>query len=82
MINPVIVDAIYQGLTVLFLLSLPIIAIVFVGGLISAAIQTSTNIQEPVLSYAIKTGALVGALYFMSPIIIAHLRNILELALK
>ena len=60
-------EIVYQGMRVLFLLGLPVVAAVSLAGTLAAALQAATTIQDPAIGYAARLGALVAVLYFLLP---------------
>ena len=68
---------IYESLRTLALIALPLMLAVSLAGLLVAALQSSTNLQDPASAFSIRLLALVAALLLLGP---AFGRMILDLA--
>lgn len=66
-----------EGLKVLFLLGLPILIAVSLGGILVAALQGATAIHDSASAYAVRILALVAVLYLMFPL---YSRSLVSLA--
>lgn len=75
-----IYEVISQGLRVLFILGLPVVAVVSVVATIVAVFQAATTLHELTLAYAAKLVALVVVLYMLFPLYSRSLLRLAELA--
>jgi type III secretion HrpO family protein len=63
----VLLDAARDALLLALLLSLPIVAIAATVGLVVAAFQAATQIQDPTVAHLPRLLAVVGALVLLAP---------------
>lgn len=71
----------FEGLRVLFLLGVPLIVASVFGGVLASVMQSFIALHEPAVGYAARLGAVIIALYFLSPTILQSLQELFLLAL-
>jgi type III secretory pathway component EscS len=67
-----------ESVRALFVLGLPIVAAVALGGLLVAALQGATSIRDNASAYAIRLLAFVIAFYFVFPLYSRTLTDLLR----
>lgn len=75
-------DVLVQGLHTLYLLSAPLVLVVFVAGSLASILQSALSVQEETMNYAAKLIALVLLLYLLVPSATQQLITLTEMALQ
>lgn len=63
----VIYDLLFQAIRLLFLLALPMVAVVVLSAVVIGAVQSATSINDAAISYGVKLLALGVLLYVTLP---------------
>jgi flagellar biosynthesis protein FliQ len=56
-----------EGLKAIFVIALPVMAVVVVASVLVGALQSAMTVSEPALGYAVRVGALVVVCYLLLP---------------
>ena len=80
--DPLLYDAIVEGLRILFLLAVPVVVALSLTGTVVSALQAVTSINEPALGYGLKLLALVVVLYVMLPSVTQSLVSFSQLVFR
>lgn len=75
-------DVALEAVRVLFLLSLPLLVAVTLGGVLVGALQSATSVREPALGYAVRAIVTVLILYLLAAQIGPLMLNLAHLALS
>jgi type III secretion protein S len=76
-----IVQVAQQGLLLIFILSLPVVAVSAIVGLVIGAFQAITQLQDQSLSFAIKFAAVMAVIMLTGAWSAKHLIDLFELSL-
>ena len=71
-----------QAMRVLFLLAFPVVLAASLAGILTALLQSTLAISDPVSAYAARLAAVLATLYFMLPAFSHSLVILTELALR
>ncbi len=69
-----------EAARILFVLGLPLVAASVFGGLIASLLQTFIAMGEPSALYAGRLGAIIIALYFLTPVILKSVQDLVVMA--
>ena len=77
--NDILIEQVLiESLKLLFLLAVPLIAALFVVGIVAGALQSATLIHDQVIGYAARLAVLVVTLYLTLP---AFTRSLIDLCM-
>lgn len=75
-------DLMLQGLRVIFILGIPVLAATAAAGFVISAVQAATSINDPASRYGIRLLALILVLYLMAGTISDQLTGLAGAALR
>lgn len=80
--NNEVTGILIEAIRVLMLVGIPVVLASLVAGAAAGVLQAVTAIQEPVVGYAARLGAIAAVLYFMLPSFSSSILSLAERAFR
>ena len=75
-------DLFLEGIKVLFLIGVPVTAVIGIAGIVAGIVQGSTTIKDPAIGYAFRLGAFIILASFMLSMAIELIVSLARMVLE